>query len=125
MLNHKHFLLTGKTTAVKEGVELWVGAAISGLSSLLKDIVYEIKMVAMIEPVVLYCDTPGNEGITGFIVIETSHISFHWWQHTGLLQLDVYSCADFDPDVVIELVRNSLVDEKLDILSTHIIDRNP
>lgn len=33
---------------------------------------------------------------TGLVGIVTSHISFHYWVNEGYVQLDVYSCKDFD-----------------------------
>ena len=38
----------------------------------------------------------GNLGITGVVIIETSHLAIHLWSETGLLQLDVYTCGPFD-----------------------------
>lgn len=42
--------------------------------------------------------TEGNHGVTCVAIIETSHIALHIWDdiHPGLVQLDVYSCADFE-----------------------------
>lgn len=99
--------------------------AIESLKYTLKLIVQTVQMTPMCEPQIFYCDTEGNEGLTGFIVIETSHISFHWWSTTGLLQFDVYSCADFDTQLVEDTLRAQFSDKYLDVIATHIIDRNP
>ena len=44
--------------------------------------------------------------MTSVTIIETSHIALHTWDEVtpALLQLDVYSCADFDPNIIFELV---------------------
>ena len=46
----------------------------------------------------------GNIGCTGVVVIKTSHIAVHFWEETGLMQLDVYTCGPFDKyDIFAEL----------------------
>ena len=50
-------------------------------------------------PISAYVDVEGNEGATGVVIIETSHIAIHVWDRRkpALLQLDVYTCGDFEP----------------------------
>ena len=46
----------------------------------------------------------GNIGCTGVVIIETSHIAVHFWEETGLMQLDVYTCGEFNmQDIFTEL----------------------
>ena len=49
-------------------------------------------------PYVKYCNMPGNRCITAVAIIETSHIAMHIWDEPkpALLQMDVYSCGEFD-----------------------------
>ena len=46
----------------------------------------------------------GNRGITAFAVVETSHIALHIWDEKSpsLVQFDVYSCKDFEPQRVFD-----------------------
>ena len=55
-------------------------------------------------PVASYCKMEGNRGITAFAIIETSHIAMHIWDESkpSLVQLDVYSCSNFDPITVFD-----------------------
>lgn len=78
---------------------------------LLKDIISGIKMEVLIPPVAEYCHEPDNEGVTAFAVITTSHIAMHIWDKDNVVQLDVYSCREFDPEVVF-----SLLDRYMDIV---------
>jgi len=50
----------------------------------------------------VYCNKTGNKGITGFAIIETSHIVLHTWDEDtpAILQLDVYTCSDLEIDLV-------------------------
>ena len=53
-------------------------------------------------PITAYVDMPGNEGLTGVVVIETSHIAIHVWDAVdpALVQLDVYTCSTLDKDII-------------------------
>ena len=82
-----------------------------------------IDMQILIDPVARYCDTEGNEGVTGTVVIETSHASIHVWhkEENPYIRMDVYSCKDFNPSDVLK----HLDDAMFIVESDHIlIDRN-
>jgi S-adenosylmethionine/arginine decarboxylase-like enzyme len=55
-------------------------------------------------PITTYLDTPGNRGLTGLVIIETSHIALHCWDETdpGLLQLDVYTCGPLPTAIIFD-----------------------
>jgi S-adenosylmethionine/arginine decarboxylase-like enzyme len=55
------------------------------------------------------CFIPGNEGITAVAIIETSHIIMHSWFGDGgdVYQVDMYSCAPFEPDDGLAFVSKS------------------
>lgn len=63
------------------------------LRDFLYDIVKEINMNVLIDPVLKFSY---NEAWTGLIGIITSHISFHYWTKEQYVQLDIYSCKEFD-----------------------------
>ncbi len=63
------------------------------LRQFLYDLVKEIDMEVLIDPVFKYSH---NNAWTGLIGIVTSHISFHYWEDEGYIQLDIYSCKEFD-----------------------------
>lgn len=70
-------------------------------------LVEKIDMKICMGPIVSYIDVPGNRGMTGVVIIETSHIALHTWDEDspGLLQLDVYTCGPFDPNVIFEEIK--------------------
>ena len=49
-------------------------------------------------------------------MIETSHIAIHVWDEPvpAMMQLDVYSCAEFDPYRIAEKIKNDFNVTKLD-----------
>ena len=54
-------------------------------------------------PYASYVSKEGNRGVTGVVMIETSHISIHIWdeEKPALVQCDVYSCAEFSSNEVL------------------------
>jgi len=113
--NHKHLILNAK---VKNPIncdkecEVW-----------LANLVKLIDMEILVPPMAKYCDIEGNEGVTGVVIITTSHISIHIWpqQPQPYIRMDVYSCKDFDPKSVINYVH-----ETMEIVEEEhvVIDRN-
>jgi S-adenosylmethionine/arginine decarboxylase-like enzyme len=72
------------------------------LTEWLQDFITSINMKVLMGPYVIYHDVPGNRGITGAAIIETSHIVMHVWDECkpALMQFDVYSCGEFSPETI-------------------------
>ena len=102
LLVHKHLLVRAEVKAPIVNKN----KAIKFLRTLIK----AINMKAMYGPTASYCKMKGNRGVTAFAIIETSHIAMHIWDEVdpALVQLDVYSCADMDPNKVIEIIKQEL-----------------
>ena len=60
------------------------------------------------QPSAHYVDEVGNRGLTCVASIQTSHIAFHCWDETNpaQLQLDVYTCAELDEQIVLEHLKS-------------------
>ena len=91
MLVHKHLIVRAECMdppTSSDYVEKW-----------LKDMVELIGMKVCRGPISAYVDVKGNEGATGVVIIETSHIAIHVWDHRSpaLIHLDVYTCGEFEP----------------------------
>ena len=82
----------------------------------MKDFIASIDMKILMGPYVKYCEMEGNRGITGIAVIETSHITIHVWDepNPALMQIDVYSCAEFDPYRIAEKIKADFDVVKID-----------
>ena len=65
-----------------------------------KELVSAIDMVAYGEPQVVNFGTGNKAGFTLIQLISTSNISAHFCNETGEAYLDVFSCKDFDPNIV-------------------------
>ena len=94
---HKHLIIRAKVKspiATEKGIKKW-----------LRDLVKKIDMKIIKGPYAAYVTKEGNRGLTGIVMIETSHISIHIWdeEKPALVQADVYSCAEFSANEVLVL----------------------
>ena len=105
---HKHLIIRAEANKVPTDEEQ--------LTEWLKDFIDYIDMKILMGPYVKYCNVEGNRGITGIAVIETSHIAIHVWDepNPALMQIDVYSCAEFDVDEIAEKIKSDFDVIKLD-----------
>ena len=105
---HKHLIIRAEANRVPTDEEQ--------LTEWLKDFIETINMKILMGPYVKYCKMEGNRGITGIAVIETSHIAIHVWDepNPALMQIDVYSCAEFDVDQIAEKIKQDFDVVKLD-----------
>ena len=71
---------------------------------LLDDYPTQIGMTKVTPPYVFrYIGTkPEDWGISGFVLIAESHISIHTFPERGYVNIDVFSCKDFDSEQVIK-----------------------
>lgn len=76
------------------------------VADLLLRIVHDIHMTPLDKPHIYYVTKPYyNEGLTGIVPIQTSHIAFHFWKNPEsailkadnsrcLLEFDLYTCGE-------------------------------
>ena len=101
MIYHKHLLVNAKVNnAVKseaQGIEF------------LRDLVERIDMKIIQGPFASYVNKEGNRGLTGIVMIETSHIAFHIWDEVrpGLVQFDLYTCGELNLDKVLGIFKET------------------
>lgn len=98
-LDHQHLLVKAWVTNPPTEVE--------ALQTWLAELVVAIKMKIVIPPRAVYVEAIGNKGLTGSVNIETSHCAIHVWDEPvpAMIQMDVYSCSCFDPETVINKLR--------------------
>lgn len=101
---HKHLIIRAEANNPPTRPD-WV-------HSWLNHLVNTIGMKVCQGPITAFVDVPGNRGVTGVVIIETSHIAIHVWDESnpGLIQMDVYTCGPFDPNTIFnELAQFDLV----------------
>lgn len=73
----------------------------------LEKLVDEIGMTRMSQPIVIHAPTtkgielyPEKAGVSGWVPLIESGIQIHSIEPTHFITLDVYSCKEFDPQIV-------------------------
>ena len=99
-VQHKHLIIRATIKKPPSHNDVYT------LTDWIRKVIRSIDMKILGGPYTTYCDIKGNKGMTSVTIIETSHIALHTWDeiNPALLQLDVYSCADFDPEIIFKLV---------------------
>jgi S-adenosylmethionine/arginine decarboxylase-like enzyme len=101
MIYHKHLLVNAKVTnpvkSEAQGIEF------------LTNLVDKIDMKIIKGPFASYVNKEGNRGLTGIVMIETSHIAFHIWDEVrpGLVQFDLYTCGELDLQKVLSIFKET------------------
>lgn len=82
--------------------------SVDHVNTFMTSLVDHVRMKVLSPAVTLWCDEPGNEGITSSILLTTSNSVVHIWNYednTGLFEFDLYSCAPYTPDEVVSFIR--------------------
>ena len=74
------------------------------VDSFARSLVKRIDMVPYGNPQVVMFGSGNKKGYTLVQLIETSNITAHFVEENNSMYLDVFSCKDFDPEVVKEAV---------------------
>ena len=108
VLVHKHLIIRAEAVSPPMDVTF--------LTNWLGDFIKSINMKVLMGPYVVYHDVPGNRGITGAAIIETSHIVMHVWDEPSpaIMQFDVYSCGAFDPETICKKITKDFEVTKID-----------
>ena len=115
---HKHLLITAiieNPPHTEEQGNQW-----------LQELVQILNMNTFLQPISKYDNTIDNKGLTGIVGLTTSHCSFHCWEVSdsipeAFINVDVYSCKDFDPNVVIAHLEMF----RIKSIVWDMVDRNP
>ena len=110
-IQHHHLLLRMETTKYPKKEEK------TFVENLLRRIIIDLDMEIIGKPHLHYLDTPiENKGFTGVASIQTSHVSFHYWdqpakdwlqnkESKSLLQFDLYTCGNLTRPHIRKLVK--------------------
>jgi len=95
-LQHKHLLVRAEVT--KPAFQFF------DIDNAMLNLVKKIDMKILSGPHSIWCGVQGNVGWSSACIIETSSITFHSWMesHYPVIQLDVYSCKDFEVETVLK-----------------------
>lgn len=78
------------------------------------DLVNRINMQAVGDPVIEHLlPNTDNSGYSVFQMIQTSNITAHFTDKQFTGYIDVFSCKEFDPEIVIEVVKQYFNPDKI------------
>jgi len=100
-IEHKHLIVRAEVNKPPDEDE------ISWIKSWFTILIQRLDMKLLSGPHIKYVNVPGNKGLTGVCIIETSHIAMHVWEECDpkLMQLDVYTCGSLDPQIVFDMLQ--------------------
>jgi S-adenosylmethionine/arginine decarboxylase-like enzyme len=88
----------------------------SYLDAMFRDLIALLKMEILVEPT--FADVPldparlatddDEGGVTGTVVITTSHGAIHTWPLRQRFAMDVFSCQEFDPEQALAFICDRL-----------------
>ena len=97
---NKHILVTGYITEAPGPEYVYT------LQDWFNRLVEAVDMKVLIDPICVWCNDEGNEGVTGMVGITTSHSSIHFWSgEPSYYKFDLYSCKDFALESVAEMLK--------------------
>jgi len=102
---HKHLIVTAHVAEPTKDPKV--------IENFLNNLVELVDMKIFMPARAKYCDDELNSGVTGDVVITTSHSSIHIWDnepgnpYPGMLQFDLYSCKDYDPNDVLKFIQET------------------
>ena len=105
----KHLILDAAGCSPK-----MIGSSIV-IKNFTNELVRRIDMKAYGDPQIVMFGTGNKKGYTLIQLIETSNIAGHFVEENNTMYLDVFSCKDFDPEVVKELVHEYFDAQKFNI----------
>lgn len=78
-----------------------------------KELVTAIDMVAFGEPMINHFGSDNKAGYTLVQLIETSNICAHFCDDTGDAYFDIFSCKEYDTEIVIDLIKKYFNPERI------------
>ena len=65
-------------------------------------------------------NNPLDNGYSGFVIIATSHVSLHAWAPYRMVNIDIFSCEDFDVAGVVAFARGMFRTSDVEV---HVVER--
>jgi S-adenosylmethionine decarboxylase len=79
-----------------------------------------MQKVGPIELRYIKTNNQSDDGYSGFVIIATSHVSLHAWAPYAMVNIDIFSCEDFDVSEVIAFARKKFQTNDVEV---HVVQR--
>jgi S-adenosylmethionine decarboxylase len=83
----------------------------AGLKNFLETLTDKIGMHVLKGPEIAQ-GIPENPGLTGFVIIDYSHISVHTFTKYGEALIDIFSCKSFDKEIALQTTLNYIKSDR-------------
>src|SRR5713226_10234777 len=74
-----------------------------------------MEKVSPVELRYIKTSNPLDAGYSGFVIIATSHVSLHAWPPYGMVNIDVFSCEDFDVPSTVAFARRVFQTDDIEV----------
>lgn len=103
-LRHRHLMISAEVKSPPSDAEelnAWLTLLVKRIGMQIAESPDLIK-----NPQSYFCEKNGNQGMTGVVILETSNCTVHTWSEDfpAKFEFDLYSCAEFNPDEVLDLI---------------------
>ena len=96
---HKHLLVFAKINKFPNADEEKI------VIDFMERLIDKVEMKVINGPIASYVSDQGNVGWTSALLLSTSHAAMHIWNEWCTMQLDLYSCKDFDERLVLAHIK--------------------
>ena len=69
--------------------------------------------------------SPLDEGMSGFVIIATSHVSLHAWPHYGMVNIDIFSCEQFNTETAAHVAMQMFQTQDIELHEVERAQRSP
>ena len=84
-----------------------------------------MEKVSPVELRYIRTSVPMDDGYSGFVIIATSHVSLHAWPPYRMINIDIFSCNEFDEAGVIAFARVMFAPGDIEVHSVLRATRSP
>lgn len=89
------------------------------MKRLLEEMPARLGMRIFRKPIIGEISSPNypTTGLSGFVILYESHISFHTWPEENYVAIDVYSCRDFSTKEAVQYLKKYLGTKHMNVKS--------
>ena len=84
-----------------------------------------MQKVGQVELRYIETNNPSDDGYSGFAIIATSHVSLHAWAPYGMVNIDIFSCEDFEVAEVVAFARSIFQTDDVEVHAVKRATRSP
>lgn len=79
-----------------------------------------MEKVSPVELKYIETSNPLDDGYSGFVIIATSHVSLHAWPPYAMINIDIFSCEDFDVEETVAFACQQFQTKDAEV---HVVER--